>query len=342
MAPPGPSPSKPEVSTVPERKLMSEAEVIDRFVADGDTVYVGYTSAAYGLCRAVARAGRKGLEIVGGSVGAQGTILIMAGCVSRVRTGYIGAALRPGVVQDMMTSGELKFEDYSNQAIALMLMAGALGIPFIPTRSFLGSDYLDPAVRDYAGQYLGDQKWRLMESPFDDRQQFVALPALRPQVALLHAQRADEFGNIQAWGHLGDARWAYWAAERVIVSVEEIVPPEVIRADPSRTIAPGFRVAAVVHMPYGAHPSGQAGYYDFDYSFQARSGMSRIARSHADWAEWSAEWIYGVDDNAGYIDQYRRRFGQQSLDAIRATAGRRPTADVFYGYAPALRFRADA
>lgn len=326
---------------MPERKLMSEAEAIARFVHDGDTVYVGYTSAAYGLCRAIARAGKRNLEIVGGSVGAQGTILIMAGCADRVRTGYLGAALRPGAVQDMMTTGQLKYEDYSNQAIALMLMAGALGIPFIPTRSFLGSDYLDPASRDYAGQYLGDQKWRVMESPFEDGRRFVALPALRPQVAVLHAQRADEYGNVQVWGHLGDARWAYWAAERVIVSVEEIVPPEVIRADPGRTIAPAFRVAAVVHMPYGAHPSGQAGYYDFDYAFQARSGMGRIGRSHAEWADWSAEWVYGVADNAGYIQHYRERFGEQALDAIRATAGQRPAADVFYGYSPSLRFRAE-
>ena len=321
-----------------QEKLMSESEAIDRFVADGDSVYVGYTSAAFGLCRAIVRAGRRRLELIGGSVGAQGSYLIMAGCADRVRTGYLGAALRPGPVTDMMSRGELKFEDYSNQAIALMLMAGALGIPFIPTRSFLGSDYLRPDYRDYPGQYLGENKWRLMESPFDG-QPFVALPALRPDVAVLHAPRADRFGNVQSWGHLGDAKWAYWAARKVIVSVEEIVEPEVIREDPGRTIVPGFRVAAVVHMPYGAHPSGLAGYYDFDYGFQGASGMSRISRSHEEWAAWAGEWIHGLPHNAAYIDHYVERFGGGALAALAAHQGPSPEPGVRYGHAPQLRFR---
>lgn len=321
-----------------ERKLMSEGEAVERFVADGDGVYVGYTAAAFGLCRAIVRAGKKDLELFGGSVGAQGSMLIMGGCANRASSGYLAGALRPGAMTEMMSDGRFKYEDYSNQAIALMLMAGALGIPFIPTRSFLGTDYLDPRNIDHPGGYLGEQKWRLMESPFDG-QQFVALPALRPEVAVIHAQRADEFGNIQAWGHQGDAKWAYWAAKKVIVSVEEIVPHEVILQDPGRTIAPGFRVAAVVHMPYGAHPGGQAGYYDFDYGFQAKTGMGRITRSEEEWREWAAEWVYGVDDNAGYIDHYVAKFGREALDGIAADSGPSPQPGVRYGYAKQLRFR---
>ncbi len=324
-----------------DRKLMDEYEAIARFVDDGDSVYVGYTCAAYGLCREVVRQRKRGLEAIGGSVGPQGTMLIMGGCADRVRTGYIAAALRPGAVQDMMSNGDLRYEDYSNQAIALMLMAGALGIPFIPTRSFLGTDYLDPANIEHPGAYLREQKWRLMESPFDG-QQFVALPALRPDVALLHAQRADEFGNVQAWGHQGDARWAYWAAKKVIVSVEEVVPHEVILADPGRTIVPGFRVAAVVHMPYGAHPSGQAGYYDFDYGFQGASGMSRITRGEADWRAFADEWVYGTGSQDGYLAHYRERFGEEALASIAADAGPEPVAAVHYGYARELVFRREA
>jgi len=322
---------------VGERKLMSENEAIERFVDNGDSVYVGYTSAAYGLCQAIIRAGKKDLEILGGSVGPQGTMMIMAGCVSRVRTGYLAGALRPGVVQDLMASGKLRFEDYSNQAIALMLMAGALGIPFIPTRSFLGSDYLKTEYRDHPGGYLGEQKWAEMESPFDG-QKVVALPALRPDVAVLHAQRADEEGNVQIWGHQGDARWAYWAARKVIVSVEEIVPTEVILSDPSRTVVPGARVAAVVHMPYGAHPSGFVGYYDFDYAYQART-MSRITRSYEGWQAYADEWIYGVKDRAGYIEHYIERFGEAALAAIRADTGPSPADGVRYTHAQHLRFR---
>jgi glutaconate CoA-transferase, subunit A len=322
---------------VPERKLMTEAEAIARFVDDGDSVYVGYTSVAWGLCHEIVRQRKRRLESIGGSVGPQGTMLFMAGCSDRVSSGYIAGALRPGPVQDMMDRGELKYEDYSNQAIALMLMAGALGIPFIPTRSFLGSDYLKPEYQEHPGGHRGDKKWSVMESPFDG-QPVVLLPALRPDVAVIHAQRADEFGNVQTWGHQGDARWAYWAANKVIVSVEEIVSPEVIREDPGRTVVPGLRVAAVVHMPYGAHPSGCTGHYDFDYAFMAAT-MSRIGRSAEDFAAFRDEWIDGVPDRARYIQRYVERFGQRALERIRVDSGPSPQEGIHYGYGAELHFR---
>jgi glutaconate CoA-transferase subunit A len=323
---------------VPGSKLMTEREAIARFVDDGDSVYVGYTAAAYGLIREVVRQRKTGLEMIGASVGPQGTLLIMGGCANRVRTGYLAAALRPGLVQDMMADGSFKYEDYSNQAIALMLMAGALGIPFIPTRSFLGTDYLDPRNVDHPGAYLREQKWRAMESPFDG-QPYVALPALRPDVALLHAQRADEFGNVQVWGHQGDARWAYWAAKKVIVSAEEVVSHETVLNDPGRTVVPGLRVAAIVHMPYGAHPAGQIGYYDYDYAFQGASGMGQIVRSRELWHAFADEWIYGVEDHAAYMRHYLERFGENSLAAIAVDSGRSPDGGIRYGYASQLRFR---
>jgi glutaconate CoA-transferase subunit A len=262
---------------------------------------------------------------------------MLAGCADRVRTGYIGGALRPGLVTEMMDTGSLRSEDYSNQAIALMLMAGALGIPFVPTRSFLGTDYLDPRFTDRPGGYLGAAKWAEMESPFDG-QKVVLLPALKPDVVILPAQRADEFGNVQAWGHQGDAKWAYWAGQKVVVSVEEVVSPDVIRSDPGRTIVPGFKVAAVVHMPYGAHPSAMAGFYDTDYAFQARV-LGGITRSRERFEAFRAEWIDGCQDRAAYLDHYRELAGPDALEAIRATRGPQPVGEVRYSYNPELRFR---
>lgn len=322
-----------------ERKLMSEAEAIERFVSDGDSVYVGYTSIAMGLCQAIVRAGRKDLEAIGGSVGTQGTMLFLSGCANRVRSGYVAGALRPGLVQQMMDDGRLRFEDYSNQAIALMLMAGALGLPFVPTRSFLGTDYLKPEYREHPGGFLGDKKWAEMESPFDG-QKFVALPALQPDVAVLHAQRADEFGNVQAWGHQGDSKWAYWAAKKVIVSVEEIVPHEVIAADPGRTIVPGFKVAAVVHMPWGGHPSSIVGYYDFDYAYHG-AAMGPMNRSRDGWKAFADEWIYGVADRAAYIEHYKEVFGEAALEALRVDMGLTPKPEDAprYTYGRTLQFR---
>ncbi len=318
-----------------ETKLMSAREAIERFVDDGDTLYTGYTTVAFGLHYEVVRQGKRGLDVIGGSVGPQGTLLFVAGCANRTRSGYLAGALRPGTVQNAMASGKLRFEDYSNQAISLMLMAGALGIPFIPTRSFLGTDYLRTDYTRHPGGFLGKDKWALMESPFDG-ERVVLLPALRPDLALVHAHRADEEGNVQMWGHLGDARWACWAARKVIVSVEEIVPSEVIRSDPSRTVVPGFRVAAVVHMPYGAHPSGITGYYDFDYAFQGH--LAPALRDQESFEKFAKEWIHGVQDHQGYIEHYKSAFGPEALESLSVRAGVAPLDGVRYSYAPQMRF----
>lgn len=321
---------------MPDSKLMSASDAVARFVADGDCVYAGYVTASFGLLHEVIRQRRRDLEIVGASVGNQGTLLFLAGCANRVQTGYVGGALRPGRIQDWMASGDLRFEDYSNQAIALRLMAGALGIPFIPTRSFLGTDYLRPEFAGAPGNYLGDQKWRKIESPFDG-QPVVLLPALRPDVVLLHAQRADAEGNVQMWGHLGDARWGFWAGKKVIVSVEEVVESEVIMRDPSRTVVPGFRVSAVVHMPYGAHPAQLAGYYDTDYAFQAQA-MRGIVPSEQRWQAFLAEWIDGIVDRDAYIAHYRERYGAEALAMLAASEGPAGAEAVPYTFAPTLRF----
>jgi glutaconate CoA-transferase, subunit A len=312
-----------------ERKVMSAAEAVRRFVADGDTCYLGYTSVAYAVCFELLRQRRRGLEVVGGSVGPQGTLLFLAGCADRVRTGYISGALRPGPVQELMADGRLRFEDYSNQAIALMLMAGALGIPYIPTRSFLGTDYITPENTPQPGGYLA-QKWALAESPFGG-EQVVLLPALRPDVAILPAQRADEQGNVQAWGIQGDHRWGYWAAKKVIVTVEEIVPSSVIRSDPGRTIVPGLRVAAVVHEPYAAHPTPMAGYYDFDLPFNARV-LGRMGRSWDAFHAFVDEWVEGCPDRAAYLRHYAEVFGADALASIAADVAIVPERSVNYGY----------
>ncbi len=320
-----------------ESKLMSAHEAIERFVHDGDSIYVGYTSVAYGLAFEIIRQQRKKLELFGGSMGMQGTFMALAGCADRMSTGYIGGALRPGLTTQMMDDGRLRFEDYSNQAIALMLMAGALGIPFIPTRSFLGTDYLKPEYIDHPGGYLGEKKWARMESPFDG-QKVVLLPALRPDVTIFPAQRADAEGNVQAWGHQGDAKWALWAAKNVIVSAEEIVPSEAIRSDASRTIVPGFRVAAVVHMPRGAHPSAITGYYDTDYAFQAKV-FGGVARDQARFDAFRAEWIDGCPDREAYLAHYRELFGEDAFDSHAATVGPIANGTFPYTHAPELRFR---
>ena len=330
----------PDADVHPHRnKLMTAREAVDRFVDDGDVVYTGYsTQVPYALTHEIIRRRRRNLDVVGASLGPQVTQLVLAGCCSRVRTGYISGALRPGPLTEMMASGALQFEDYSNGAIAVMLMAGAMRFPFVPMKWFLGSDYLKPENRAHAASFLGEAKWRVIDSPFDgDR--YLALPALRPDVTMMHFQRADVYGNVQGWGALGDARWALWAAEKVIVSVEEIVPTAVVRRDPSRTLVPGARVAAVVHAPGGAHPTAVAGYYDSDYSFIRLAALAYEGRDQFD--AFAAEWIYGRPDRAAYMGHLRERFGDAWIANITPAPPLPPLAPIDYSFAPHLGWMDD-
>jgi glutaconate CoA-transferase subunit A len=323
-----------EVRGVPKRKLMSLEDAVARFVQDGDTVYAGYLVVPFALTHEIARQGKRNLEVVGASNVWPCTELVVAGCCRRVRTGYVAGALRPGYIQDLMARGELEYEDYSNQGIALMLMAGALGIPFVPTRSFLGSDYLDPKLDDHPGRIPGYKRLHVMDSPFDG-QKAVLLPALKPDVVIMHAQRADEEGNIQAWGHLGDARWGMWAGKRVIVTVEEIVSSEEVRSDPSRTILPGFRVSAVVHCPFGAHPSGVAGYYDFDYAFLGAVIAPALAAPEA-FRDFLAAWVESDPARKEYVAKVRSVIGDEAFEKILPSEPLTPHLPVDYGYSRTL------
>ncbi len=327
------TPARPDDVPPARNKLMTAKEAVQRFVADGDTIYTGYTQIPYSLTHEIIRQRRTDLEVVGGSLGPQATQLILAGCCRRVRAGYIAQALRPGPVTEMMESGRLQFEDYSNGAIAVMLMAGAMGFPFVPMKWFLGTDYLKPEYEAHPASFLGHDKWKQIESPFDG-EKYLALPALRPDVTVMHFQRADVYGNVQAWGAFGDARWALWAARKVIISVEQIVPTEVVRRDPNRTIIPGARVAAVVHDPWGAHPTAVPGYYDNDYSFIRVNG--RAYRSQENFDEFAQEWIHALPDRAAYLEHLKQRFGDDWLQSVTPPAPLEPLATVDYSFAPQL------
>jgi len=178
--------------------------------------------------------------------------------------------------------------DYSNFAIALALHAGALGVPFMPTYSTLGSDLLKK-----------NGNLREFPSPVSE-ERLIAVRGLRPDVAILHAQRADAYGNTHLWGNLGVAVDGARAARKVVVVAEEIVAPEVIASDPNRTLIPGFLVAAVVHEPWGAHPSPVQGYYGRDHAFFSQ--YHEQSRRVEDFEQWLAHWVTGVAARREYMD----------------------------------------
>jgi glutaconate CoA-transferase subunit A len=205
----------------------------------------------------------------------------------------------------------LELEEYSHYGMVGRYQAGAARLPFFPLRSYVGTDMprANPLIR-------------FVESPYGDGP-IAVVPPLNPDVAIVHAQRADIDGNTQIWGLLGTQKEVAFAARHVIVVVEEIVDTEVIRADPNRTLIPGLVVDAVVHEPYAAHPSYAQGYYDRDNQFYL--AWDEISRDQARTEAWLDEWVYGLPDRAAYV----RKLGDATLERLRP--GPAPAGPVDYG-----------
>lgn len=306
-------------------KLMSARDAVARFVHDGDSVFLGYTSWSAALEREIARQRKHDLTTVS-TIGS--LMLPLAGCAPRQITSFIMGARSPWFME-RLAAGEFALEDYSNQSIALMFMAGALGLPFVPTKAFLGTDYLAPDYLPQPNGFLGDAKMKVIESPFDG-EQVVALPALRPDVSCVHVQWADEDGNAAFWGGDGEVRWALWASRRVVISAEEIVPRGVLRSDPHRTTIPGFMVDAVVHLPYGAVPWGVPGYYGTDGRMQAE--YVGAMRTEPGFRDVMARWVDGLADHDAFLAAHRERFGADALEALAVDRAWEPERPIRYGW----------
>jgi glutaconate CoA-transferase subunit A len=190
--------------------------------------------------------------------------------------------------------------------------AGAANLPFFPIRSYFETDLpkVNPLIRE-------------IESPYGDGVVY-AVPPLRPDVTVVHAQRASASGDTQVWGLLGCQKEAAFAADRVIVVVEEVVPDAVIRADPNRTIIPGLIVDAVVAEPWGAHPSYVQGAYDRDNRFYL--DWDPISRDEAKTQAWLRDWVFDLDGRDSYIE----KLGAERLASLRP-AGPAPSGSVNYG-----------
>jgi glutaconate CoA-transferase subunit A len=280
-----------------DSKLVTIREAIARHVKSGSSVLMGAQleqMIPFAAGHEMIRQGLRDLTLIGPISDALFDQMIGAGCVARVLAAWVGnvsAGLGHCFRRAMESKQprELEMVDYSNLTMALALHAAALGVPFLPTHSTLGSDLLknNPNLREF-------------KSPVTD-EKLVAVAALRPDVAVILVQRADREGNAHVWGNLGVAIDGARAARTVIVIAEEIVEPEVISSDPNRTLIPGFLVAAVVHEPWGAHPSPVQGYCGRDHAFFAEyHTQSRTAEGAR---EWLARWVTGVPDRRAYVKQ---------------------------------------
>lgn len=271
-------------------KLMPLAEAISRHVHDGDMLYAaGFTHLIpFAAGHEIIRQGLKELTLARATPDLIYDQLVAAGCARKVIFSYMG---NPGVgslrfVRAEVEAGHLEWEEYSHFGMISRLQAGATGLPFMPMKPTAAMD-LERANSNY----------RTVADPYSGAP-VVVVPALNPDVAIIHVQRADETGNAQIWGIIGEQKEAAFAAKRVIITAEEIAPEEVIRSDPNRTLIPGFIVDAVCHSPYCAHPSYTQGYYDRDNDFYLE--WDQISRSPESVKAYLDEWVYGVKNRQEY------------------------------------------
>jgi len=303
-------------------KLRTMREAIAEHVHDGDTIALeGFTHLiSFAAAHEIIRQRRRDLTLCRLTPDLVADQMIAAGCVRKLVFSWAGNpgagslhAFRRAVESREPTaeSRQLQLEEYSHFGMVARFSAGAAGIPFWPLRGYAGTDL--PAANPMI---------RHVECPFTG-ELLAAVPALTPDVTIVHAQRADALGNVQMWGVLGVQKEAAFAAKRVIAVVEEVVDEAVVRADPNRTVLPSFIVTAVVHEPWGAHPSYVQGYYDRDNDFYVR--WEDTSRDPARLASYLDEVVYGVVDRAGYLEK-------QGVPRDRLTADRRMAAEVNYGY----------
>jgi glutaconate CoA-transferase subunit A len=292
-------------------KLMTMREATERHVPDGASVALGLQMEQmipFAAGHEIARQKKRGLRLIGPISDILFDQLIGAGCVKDVVAAWVGNVMmgsaynfrRATEEENPGTPGEkLTVFNMTNFSLALGLQAGALGVPFLPTRTAMGSDV--PKGNHFFYQII---------SPFEPKETLLAVRAIVPDVAIVHVQRADAEGNAHCWGNFGVMLEGMRAARKVIVCAEEIVSEEMIASDPNRTVIPGFLVSAVVECRYGAHPSPVQGYYKRDDAFFQQYHAE--TKTTADFAAWAQKWIHGAADR----DAYAKQLGSSRLEAL--------------------------
>jgi glutaconate CoA-transferase subunit A len=299
-------------------KVASMHDAVASLVRDGDTVAIeGFTHLiSFAAGHEIIRQGRRDLTLARLTPDVIYDQMVAAGVARKLVFSWLGNpgvgglnAIRRRIEVDPPA---LDVEEYSHFGMVARYTAGAANLPFFPLRSYFETDL--PAANPLI---------RPIESPYGDGIVY-AVPPLKPDVTIVHAQRASAAGDTQVWGLLGCQKEAAFAADRVIVVVEELVSEDVIRADPNRTILPGLVVDAVVVEPWGAHPSYVQGAYDRDNRFYL--DWDPISRSEEATQAWLREWVHDVDGRASYVE----KLGAERIASLRPSAAA-PSGSVDYG-----------
>nr|WP_298116279.1 CoA transferase subunit A [uncultured Pseudomonas sp.] len=272
-------------------ELISLGEAVERFVSDGDTIALeGFTHLIpTAASHEIIRQNKRELTLVRMTPDLVYDLLIGAGCAKKLVFSWGGNPgvgslhrLRDAVEKDWPKP--LEIEEHSHAAMANAYVAGASGLPFAVLRGYQGSDLVkvNPRIK-------------FIDCPFTG-EQLAAVPSVRPDVTVIHAQKADRKGNVLLWGILGVQKEAALAAKRCIVTVEEIV--DELDAPMNACVLPNWALTAVCHVPGGAHPSYALGYSERDNRFY--QAWDPIARDRESFSAWIDEYIRGTADFAAF------------------------------------------
>ncbi len=284
-------------------KLVSLSEAIASYVNDGDTVYAaGFTHLIpFAAGHEIMRQGKKDLSLARATPDLIYDQMVAAGCARKVIFSYMG---NPGVgslriIRSAIEQGKLEWEEYSHFGMITRLQAGAAGLPFLPMNQTGATDLenANPNIKRIPDPYGGKD--------------VIVVPALNPDVAIVHVQRADENGDAQLWGIIGEQKEAAFAARKVILTAEEIVDEGVIRSDPNRTIFPGLLASAVCHVPFACHPSYAQGYYDRDNKFYL--SWDKVSETHEAVKQYLDKWVFGVKDR----NEYWEKLGEETHQRLK-------------------------
>ena len=301
---------------MPKVKSLHEAIATD--VQDGMSVAMGCgleSLIPFAASHEIIRQRKRKLTLIAPISDIQFDQLIGAGCVEKIITSWVGN-VAAGLGHNYRRAAEagipnsIEIEEHSNFTIGLGLQAAASGLPFLPTKTVKGSDVSKGA------------QFKRVNCPFTG-EELLAVRAIRPDVAVLHVQRADKEGNAHVWGNFGVTREAALAAKKVILTCEEIVDHQVILSDPNRTVIPGFVVTSVVHEPFGSHPSSTQGYSrrDDDFYFE----YHKATRTSEGFEQWLQKYVLGVNDHRAFLNL----LGSERIARLK------PAGDLF---APAVSF----
>jgi glutaconate CoA-transferase subunit A len=301
------------------KKLISMRRAIAEHVPDGASVAMGLQMEQmipFSAGHEIIRQKKKNLRLIGPISDILFDQIVGAGCVKDVVAAWVGNVMMGSAYnfRRAVENEEIRVFNMTNFSIALGLQAGAMGVPFLPARTAMGSDV--PKGNHFYYQII---------SPFEPKETLLAVRAIVPDVTIVHVQRADEEGNAHCWGNFGVMIEAVRAAKRVIVVAEEIVPAEIISSDPNRTVIPGFLVSALVESPFGAHPSPVQGYYRRDDAFFEQ--YHQETKTKSSYEAWKECWIDRLSDRAEYLDQ----LGRERIESLK-TKNHAYAAATDFGY----------